>query len=287
MPIRRKPQNVTLANDDGIQSHKHYIPEEPEEINDNNVSINSDHNYEVTFASDDEQENQAHKPILSEEEDEVVPPTEPANISLEIEEVGGEVEMDFEEVLEEETEKAEKSFRPRGKNKVYVKVEEFETKAEFDKYWLENHFDELYYHHSERSTDIGSDDVFSCKFHNKSGFEKCQMQAKTVFPGKNESVFLYLTSAEHSHARVVKPSKNGLFTWKSQPEALEIINQGFQHNDCPSQILKAMDEAGINPLPNMTQINNKIANLRKKIGLNDESRYKESLLGHWVPGAGA
>ena len=31
-----------------------------------------------------------------------------------------------------------------------------------------------------------------------------------------------------------------------------------------------MDEAGINPLPNMTQINNKIANLRKKRGLNDE-----------------
>ena len=92
------------------------------------------------------------------------------------------------------------------------------------------------------------------------------MQAKTVFPGKDESVFLYLTCTEHNHARVVKPSKNGLFTWKSQPEALEIMNQGFQHNDYPSQILKAMDEAGINPLPNMTQINNKIANLRKKRG---------------------
>ena len=64
--LRRKPQNVTLANDDGIQAHKYYIPEEPEEINDNNVSINSDHYDDVTFASDDEQEIQAHKPILSE-----------------------------------------------------------------------------------------------------------------------------------------------------------------------------------------------------------------------------
>ena len=160
VPVRRKPENVTLANDDGIKAHEHFNPEEPEEINDNNVSINSDHNDDVTFASDDEQEIQAHKPILSDEEYEVVPLTEPANISLEIEEVGGEVEMEFEEILDEETENAEKEFRPRGKNKVYVKVEEFETKAEFHQYWLENRFGELYYHHSERSTDIGSEDVF-------------------------------------------------------------------------------------------------------------------------------
>ena len=74
VPVRRKPENVTLANDDGIKAHEHFNQEEPEEMNDNNVSINSDHNDDVTFASDDEQEIQAHKPILSDEEDEVVPP---------------------------------------------------------------------------------------------------------------------------------------------------------------------------------------------------------------------
>ena len=62
VPLRRKAQDVTPANDDGIQA---YIQEEPEEINDNNVSINSDHNDDVAFPSDDEEEFQAHKPILS------------------------------------------------------------------------------------------------------------------------------------------------------------------------------------------------------------------------------
>ena len=37
VPVRRKPENVTLANDDGIKAHEHFNPEEPEEINDNNV----------------------------------------------------------------------------------------------------------------------------------------------------------------------------------------------------------------------------------------------------------
>ena len=112
VPLRRKAQDVTPANYDGIQATKHYIQEEPEEINDNNVSINSDHNDDVAFPSDDEEEFQAHKPILSDDEDfqahKVVPTQEPANISLEIEEVGGEVEMEFEEILEEETEIVEK-----------------------------------------------------------------------------------------------------------------------------------------------------------------------------------
>ena len=49
------------------------------------------------------------------------------------------------------------------------------------------------------------------------------------------------------------------------------------HNDYPSQILKSMFDAGINPLPNMTQINNKIANLRKKSGWNNDITTTEEL----------
>ena len=63
VPLRRNSTDVPLANDDGSQSKapKHFLPEETEDINVNNVSITSDHNDDVTFASDDEEESQAHK----------------------------------------------------------------------------------------------------------------------------------------------------------------------------------------------------------------------------------
>ena len=48
-------------------------------------------------------------------------------------------------------------------NKVYVEI------ATFDEYWLENKCDNLYYHHSGRPNHIGSEDVFRCRYYNKSG----------------------------------------------------------------------------------------------------------------------
>ena len=114
------------------------------------------------------------------------------------------------------------------------------------------------------------------------------MQAKIIFPGKDESVQLYLTSDDHTHTRLLN-DKNDKFTWKTQPEAENILIEGVMHNDYPSQILKTMFDAGINPLPNMTQINNKIATLRKKNGLNNDittTRELEEVLKQYteVPG---
>ena len=60
------------------------------------------------------------------------------SISEEFELVGGELEMNFEDDLddEEETENAtEKIKRKRGPNKEHVLVEEFEDKLKFDEYW--------------------------------------------------------------------------------------------------------------------------------------------------------
>ena len=284
----------------------------------NNVSISSDHNndYDVgTLASDDDIDVQAHKSqnvvfdiiekpvnecngsdhasppsdainssnVTIASDDDAIPTAhnktvDTSNTSFEIEEVGGNVELDFEKLDDsDEEEPIEKQFVPRGKNKVYVLIDEFDTKEVFDQYWISNDFDALYYHHSERSTYTGSEDIFRCKFYNKSGYEKCNMQAKTVFPGASESVFLYLTNDEHMHGKVRKPSKDGRFTWKSQPDAEEILIVGVEHNDFPSQILRAMDAAGIKPLPSMSQINNKIANIRNNKGLNSEITTKREL----------
>ena len=93
--------------------------------------------------------------------------------------------------------------KPRGKNKSYVLVETFETKIEFESYWSENQFDDLYYHHSGRAINIGSEEIFRCRNYNKLGFQRCYMQAKTIFPGKDDSVQLHLTSDEHTHARLL------------------------------------------------------------------------------------
>ena len=57
--------------------------------------------------------------------------------------------------------------RKRGANKVYVFVEEFETKVLFDEYWKEMEFSKIYYHHVSKTTDSGMEEIFRCKFANK------------------------------------------------------------------------------------------------------------------------
>ena len=47
------------------------------------------------------------------------------------------------------------------------------------------------------------------------------------------------------------------FDWKVNSEASEIVKQG-KHNDFPSQIMLALDRAGIEPLPTSLQLNNHI-----------------------------
>ena len=83
---------------------------------------------DVTIASDDGEDRQAGQE--SSTDDSLVSEgleSQANNHSLEIEEVGGDLDLDFEEVEEEEIEEpSEKQFRPRGMNKVYVEIATFE-----------------------------------------------------------------------------------------------------------------------------------------------------------------
>ena len=77
---------------------------------------------------------------------------------------------------------------------------------------------------------------------------------------------MYITDASHSHERLVSSDDENVttkFTWKSQPEATEIVINGLKHNDYPSQIMKSLNDFGITPLPSYAQLNNKILYLRK------------------------
>ena len=124
------------------------------------------------------------------------------DISAEIESLDGGLDMEFEELdMDEETDdvrdKPEK--KKRGKNIGYILIERFENKSEFDKFWAENEFSDLYNHHLERTCKVGSEDTFRCKFYSKSGFSKCKMQAKVIFPGCDDSAELFLTDDSHQH----------------------------------------------------------------------------------------
>ena len=59
-----------------------------------------------------------------------------SNISLEFEEVGGNVSLQYQEIQGEEEEEIDerprRQYVPRGKNKVYVLIEEFNSKEEFE-----------------------------------------------------------------------------------------------------------------------------------------------------------
>ena len=103
-----------------------------------------------------------------------------ANILLseEIEFVGGGLDLDFSEISEEENSAPDsncgsKKGRKRGPNKVYVLVEDFEEKTEFDHYWKEIEFYNVYYHHVFKSTEKGMEEIFRCKNASKRGFQNC------------------------------------------------------------------------------------------------------------------
>ena len=229
MPTTRS-QKRGLKLDDSIVLAKRQRRAPLRKKNINNDSFSSDCNNGVAFGSDDEGNEVATSAVLAvdhanrdfeeyssvagslEEEsafeiaespEEEVPVQSISNISLEMEEVGGQLNMDYHEESEDDDDEeqavTDKVRKPRGQNKIYVLVESFDTKEEFDVYWAEHKFDEIYFHYSERTSEVGYEDVFRCKNYSKSGYVKCPMQAKTVFPGRDETVFLYLTSDEHSH----------------------------------------------------------------------------------------
>ena len=71
------------------------------------------------------------------------------------------------------------------------------------------------------------------------------MQVKVSFPGGDDSAELYMTDASHSHKSLLPSdgeSETTKFTWKSQPEAAEIVINGLKHNNYPSQIMKSFNE---------------------------------------------
>ena len=51
----------------------------------------------------------------------------------------------------------------------------------------------------ERTCKIGSEDIFRCKNYSKSGYIKCKMQVKVIFPGYDNSAKLFLSNDSHTH----------------------------------------------------------------------------------------
>ena len=71
----------------------------------------------------------------------------------------------------------------------------------------------------------------------------------------------------HDHVPIDSPDFQH-FTWKRNLDAEKIVLEGVNHNDVPSRILDDLEKAGINPLPSVKQLNNKIAYLRKHLENN-------------------
>ena len=44
---------------------------------------------------------------------------------------------------------------------MYVLIEEFENKVDFDEYWKEMEFSKLYYHHVSKTTAEGMEEILS------------------------------------------------------------------------------------------------------------------------------
>ena len=100
------------------------------------------------------------------------------------------------------------------------------------------------------------------KMQTKEGSKIVKCNAKFFYPGCDQSVKLYISSDEHKHERIPVEEPLQKFSWKNQPNAELIVKEGVEHNDYPSQIMKALNDAGISPLPEYVQLNNKIARLR-------------------------
>ena len=106
------------------------------------------------------------------------------------------------------------------------------------------------------------------------------MQAKVVFPGCDDSAQLFMSNDNHTHERLNIAGvcdKTAKFTWKAFPAAEEIVVKGLKHNDFPTQIMKALDDAEI-PLPSYQQLNNKIAYLRKTLDMHGDIATSGELL---------
>ena len=113
------------------------------EINVNNVSISSDHNDDlemteietaITENMDDPKDGEPTEEVVATEN------VADGSISEEFELVGGDLEMNYEDDLDDKDEpenRNEKIKIKRGQNKEYVLVEEFEDKLKFDEYWNE------------------------------------------------------------------------------------------------------------------------------------------------------
>ena len=66
-------------------------------------------------------------------------------------------------------------------------------------------------------------------------------------------------------------------SWKALPAAEQIVVKCLKHNDFPTQIKKALDDAEI-PLPSYQQLNNKIAYLRRKLDMHGDIATSGELL---------
>lgn len=77
---------------------------------------------------------------------------------------------------------------------------------------------------------------------------------------------MYISSDEHKHERTPVEEPLQKFSWRNQPNAELFAKEGVEYNDYPSQIMKALNDAGIFAMPEYVQLNNEIARLRLKIG---------------------
>ena len=75
-------------------------------------------------------------------------------MSAELESIDYDDELAFEESFQEEGEEViqKKTKNQRSKNLEYTFIEVFENKDGLDKFWQENDFEKLYYHHLERTS---------------------------------------------------------------------------------------------------------------------------------------
>ena len=70
-----------------------------------------------------------------------------------------------------------------------------------------------------------------------------------------------MTQEDHDHRENGLKKNSTRFDWKVNSEASEVVKLGIEHNDFPSQIMLALDRAGIKPLSTSLQLNNHITYL--------------------------
>ena len=190
--------------------------------------------------------------------------------SLEAREVGGLDEEDDDYAVDdgsdeiEEVEKS-KSKPKRGKNKSYELLDIFDDIEKFEEFWESSEFNNLYCVQERAGNSAGEYTLYRCRYNKKAGFKSCQSKVKAVFPDNDNSVMLYATADKHEHTQQNPTSDiTHRFSWKRNALAHDIVVTGVKHNDFPSQIMLALAKANVDPLPSCLQLNNHIAEVRKK-----------------------